>query len=170
MDSDNRKLYNAYDRNWQRVYFDEMSQGFVVAHVEHGKDELAQNVEVAIRLVKHFGDCIELLPISYRKHDKSADAIRNGELWEWKTSSGSYSSVQKRLRVGSHQCGRVMLILPDFFETSYVLRGIISAVNSDRSQRLLQVAVFLPNSKLIILTREMIDRRDFADFFKAIDG
>ena len=170
MNSNNRELYNAYDKNWQRVYFDETSQGFVVAHIEHGKDELAQNIEVAIRLVKRFGDCIELLPISYRKHDKSADAIRNGELWEWKTSSGSYSSVQKRLRVGSHQCGRVMLILPEFFEISYVLRGIISAVNSDRDQGLLQVAVFLPNSKLIILTREMIRKRDFDEFFKDLEG
>ena len=63
-----------------------------------------------------------------------------------------------------------MLVLPEFCEVSVVLRGIISAVNSDREQRLSQIAVFLPNDKLITLTRESIRKRDFDDFFKALDG
>ena len=170
MNSNNRELYNAYDKNWQRIYFDETSQGFVVAHRKHGRDELSQNVKVAIRLVKLFGDKIELLPRLYADSLKSADATRNGELWEWKTTNGSYTSVQKRLRVGSHQCGRVMLVLPDFCEIPVVLRGIISAINSDRDQRLSQIAVFLPNDKLITLTRESIRKRDFNDFFKDLEG
>ena len=60
MDSNNKKLYDSYNEDWQRIYFDEMPQGYVVAHLEHGRDELVLNSSFAIRLAKHFGECIEL--------------------------------------------------------------------------------------------------------------
>ena len=168
MDSDNRELYNAYDKNWQRVYFDETSQGFVVAHRKHGRDELPQNAEVAIRLAKHFGECIELLPSVNIHQVKSADSTRNGEVWEWKKVIGTATSVQGRLRKGSHQSSKILLILSDGFDESEVLRGLMSAVNTDYKSRIEIVDFLLPNNNLVRFEREKIRKRDFADFFNAL--
>lgn len=170
MRTENKRIYESYDENWRRLYFNDDSQGFVVAHKQHGKDELPSNRAVAIRLAKYFGERIELLPNLFGEHLRSADANRDDETWEWKTTNGSYTSVQKRLRVGSHQCGRVLLVLPDTFDNSDILRGIISAVNSDKSKRIVQIALFLSNNKLVNLSRESIGRRDFKDFYEALEG
>jgi hypothetical protein len=168
MQTENENLYESYDDNWQRLYFDLDSQGFVVAHVGHGKDELPLNRAVAIRLAKYYGERIELLPCIYGDHLRSADANRNGVTWELKTTNASYSSVQKRLRVGSHQCGRILLVLPNTFENSDVLRAVISAVNSDKNNRIIQIALFLSNDKLVTFTKELIRQRDFAAFYEAL--
>jgi hypothetical protein len=40
MKTENENLYDSYDDNWRRLYFNATSQGFVVAHKDHGKDEL----------------------------------------------------------------------------------------------------------------------------------
>jgi hypothetical protein len=170
MKTENERIYESYDDNWRRLYFNNDSQGFVVAHKKHGKEELPSNRAVGIRLAKYFGEKIELLPQLFGEHLKSADANRNDEIWEWKTTNGSYTSVQKRLRVGSHQCGRILLVLPETFENSDVLRGIISAVNSDKNKRIIQITLFLPNNKLVDLTRDMVGKRDFTDFYVALDA
>ena len=115
MKTENERLYESYDDNWRRLYFNSESQGFVVAHKKHGKDELPSNRILGIRLAKYFGERIELLPRLFGEHLKSADANRNDETWEWKTTNGSYTSVQNRLRVGSHQCGRLLLVFPALF-------------------------------------------------------
>ena len=168
MDSDNRKLYNAYDKNWQRVYFDETSQGFVVAHRKHGRDELPQNAQVAIRLAKHFGECIELLPSVNIHQVISADSTRNGEIWEWKTTNGTTTSVQKRLRTAGTQANYILLILPPVFDESVVLRGIMSAVNCDKIGRILKIDLLLEKDKLVRLSREQIRKREFSDFYNAL--
>ena len=170
MKTENKRIYESYDEDWRRLYFNDDSQGFVVAHKQHGKGELPSNRAVAIRLAKYFGERIELLPNLSDKHVKVADANRNDVTWEWKMTNGSYTSVQKRLRVGSHQCGRILLILPDCFENSDILRGIISAVNSDKSKRIVQIALFLSSNRLVNLSRESIGKRDFKDFYEALEG
>jgi hypothetical protein len=167
MKTENERLYESYDENWRRIYFNSESQGFVVAHKKHGKDELPSNRALGIRLAKYFGERIELLPRLFGEHQKSADANRNDETWEWKMTNGSYTSVQKRLRIGSHQCGRILLVLPDSFENSDVLRGVISAVNSDKNKRIVQITLFLPNNKLVTFSRESVGKRDFTDFYNA---
>ncbi len=170
MQTENENIYESYDENWRHLYFDADSQGFVVAHKGHGRDELPLNLAVAIRLAKHFGERIELLPCIYGDHLRSADANRNDETWELKTTNASYSSVQKRLRVGSHQCGRILLVLPDTFENSDVLRAVISAVNSDKNNRIIQIALLLANNKLVTFTKGQVRRRDFVAFYEALLG
>jgi hypothetical protein len=169
MKTENERLYESYDDNWRRLYFNSESQGFVVAHKKHGKDELPSNRMLGIRLAKYFGERIELLPHLFGEHLKSADANRNDETWEWKTTNGSYTSVQNRLRVGSHQCGRILLVLPDTFENSDVLRGIISAINSDKNKRIVQITLLLPSNKLVTFSRESVGKRDFTDFYNALN-
>ena len=168
MDSENRKLYNAYNEEWQRIYFDETSQGFVVAHVKHGRDELELNVNIAIRLAKHFGERIELLPNINLHGVKSADATRNNEVWEWKKVIGTATSVQSRLRKGATQSSKILLILTEGFDESEVLRGLMSAVNLDRTSRIVVVDFLFPNNRLVRLEREKIRKRDFKLFFEAL--
>jgi hypothetical protein len=168
MKTENERLYESYDENWRRIYFNSESQGFVVAHKKHGKDELPSNRALGIRLAKYFGERIELLPRLFGEHQKSADANRNDETWEWKMTNGSYTSVQNRLRVGSHQCGRILLVLPDLFENSDILRGIISAVNSDKKKRIVQITLLLPNNNLVTFSRESVGQRDFTGFYNAL--
>jgi hypothetical protein len=168
MKTENEQLYDNYDENWRRLYFNRESQGFVVPHKKHGRDELPSNRAVAIRLAKYFGEKIELLPQLFGEHLKSADANRNNEMWEWKMTNGSYTSVQKRLCIGSHQSGRILLVLPEIFENSDVLRGIISAVNSDKNKRIVEISLLLPNNKLVTFSRESVGKRDFTDFYTAL--
>lgn len=168
MQTENEYLYESYDENWQRLYFDLDSQGFVVAHKGHGRDELPLNRAVAIRLAKHFGERIELLPNENTHKLRSADATRNGEVWEWKTTIGSTTSVQKRLRTGGLQSNQILLILTSSFDEIAVLKGIISAINSDRSMRILKIDLLFESNKLVNLTREQIRKRDFNVFFEAL--
>ncbi len=168
MDSDNKKLYDAYNEDWRRIYFDEMSQGSVVAHVEHGRDELGLNTDIAIRLAKHFGECIELLPNINLHRVKSADATRNGEVWEWKKVIGTSTSVQSRLRKGGTQSFKILLVLSEGFDEAEVLRGLMSAVNLDKTGRILIVDFLFPNDRLIRLERDKIRKRDFKLFFEAL--
>jgi hypothetical protein len=139
-------LYNNYDDSWQKIYFDSISQGFVVAHCEHGKDELPVNCAIAVRLAKYFGERIELLPNSNLHGVKSADATRNGEIWEWKTTNGSYTSVQKRIRVGSLQSCNILLIIPEYFDEADILRGMMSAINSDKNKLIESIDLLLMNN------------------------
>ena len=168
MDSDNKKLYDAYNEDWQRIYFDEMSQGYVVAHLEHGRDELVLNSSFAIRLAKHFGECIELLPNINLHGVKSADATRNGEVWEWKKVIGTSTSVQSRLRKGGTQSSKILLVLTEGFDEAEVLRGLMSAINLDKIGRILIVDFLFPNERLVRLEREKIRKRDFKLFFEAL--
>ena len=161
-------LYSSYGDDWQKIYFDVASQGFVVAHRLHGKDELPINSHISIRLAKLFGERIELLPRLYGVGVKSADATRNGEVWEFKITNGTTTSVQLRIREGSHQSPRILLALPDVFDESDVLKGLMSAVNVDKNGRIELVHFLLPNGKLVELTRQMIQRRDFQTFFDAL--
>lgn len=121
-----------------------------------------------MRLAKHFGEKIELLPNENVHKLRSADATRNGEVWEWKTTNGSTTSVQKRLRTGSLQSNHILLILASNFDEAEVLRGVISAINSDRSCRILKIDLLLPNNNLVKFTREKIRLRNFDNFFDAL--
>jgi hypothetical protein len=108
METENEGLYKSYDENWQRLYFDADSQGFVVAHKRHGQDELPLNLAIVIRLAKHFGEKIELL------------------------------------------------------------RAIISTVNIDKNNRVIQIDLLLSNNKLVSLSKELVRKRDFKAFYAAL--
>jgi hypothetical protein len=166
----NQLLYDSYDDNWQKLYFDEESQGFVVAHKEHGDYELPTNFAIAERLAKHFGERIELLPCSFDFKIKSVDATRNGELWEYKVSNGSYASVQNRLRSGATQCPRVLVVLTPQFQTSQVLRGLISCVNLDSKMRIGEINLLTPENLIVQLTRDDIKKRNFEAAFEVLSS
>jgi hypothetical protein len=83
----NRFRFLSYeDVEWQRLYFDSKTEGYVVLNHKHGKSEAKANIKTALRLAKQ-GKTIELLPAD--GITVSADAFINDEIWELKTSNGS---------------------------------------------------------------------------------
>jgi hypothetical protein len=161
MKKTNKTRYEAYDSSdWEKAFFDEQTHGFVVIHRLHGKQERAGNLKIAMQLVT-FGYAIELLPVAT---EKSYDSHIDDEAWEFKTTLGSSTSVQKRLRVGREQCENILLVVPERFILREILRGIISAVNMDR-EKMIQVIGLIFTEKLEIgiikLTRNEIKNRNF---------
>ena len=172
MKETNRTKYASYDEsNWEKAFFDENTNGFIVIHKLHGRGERAGNLAIAMQLVT-LGYAVELLPAT---NEKSFDAHLGDEDWEFKTTSGTSTSVQKRLRVGREQCENILLVVPQRFNLREVLKGIISAVNVDK-RKLIKVVGLLFSDKLEIgiirLSREEIRLRDFKKlsiFFEAHD-
>jgi Contact-dependent growth inhibition CdiA C-terminal domain len=156
----NRFRFLAYeDVEWQRIYFDSKTEGYVVLNHKHGKSEAKANIKTALRLAKQ-GKTIELLPAD--GITVSADAFINDEIWELKTSNGSRSSVQNRLRKGKKQARNTLLeILNDNIEWSDILVGMISTVNTDTNKYLQKIALLLPNNVYLEFSRDEIIKRNF---------
>jgi hypothetical protein len=153
----NRILFDAYDAEWQKYFYNEDSNGFVVVHEHHGKGELKVNLPIALQLAK-LGFRVELLVET--KVGQSADATIDAQVWEFKTVVGTLRSVQNRLREGKKQSDKVLIAVPVVYEIGEILRGIISAINVDKAQELAWVGVLI-KEEFIVLSRLEIHRRDF---------
>ena len=163
----NQIIYESYDeKEWMKIHFDNQSGGFLVAHIKHGRYEIAQNKAISLRLVA-MGKTVELLPITVDMY--SADANIDGEIWELKEVVGSVSSVQNRLRKGKRQARNVLLVIKsDDFIAVDILRGIMSSINFDAANRINKVGILFPNNELVELTKQDIQRRYFDEFFNAL--
>ena len=72
----NQIIYESYDeKEWMKIHFDNQSGGFLVAHIKHGRYEIAQNKAISLRLVA-MGKTVELLP----SFDKMSNGY-NAEAW-----------------------------------------------------------------------------------------
>jgi hypothetical protein len=161
----NQDLFESYNDEWHQLFFDIKSDGYLVAHKKHGLRELPQNIQVGLRLAR-LGECVELLPDL--SNTPSADATRNGEIWEIKTTNGSYRSVQNRLRKGRKQSRRILLVMPEIFEHTDVLRGLLSPTNTDKEKSFEIVDLLLIDDKIIRLDYEEVKKRDFKKYWAVI--
>ncbi len=163
----NRIIYESYsETEWKKIHFDNQSGGFLVAHIHHGRFEMAQNKAISLRLVVK-GKVIELLPVTIDTY--SADANIDGEIWELKEVIGSSVSVQNRLRKGKRQAGNILLVIKsDDFVAVDVLKGLMSALNFDKDNKINKVGILFPNDEFVELERQDIKRRYFDDFFNAL--
>jgi Contact-dependent growth inhibition CdiA C-terminal domain len=156
----NRFRFEAYESvEWQQIYFDVKTEGYVVLNHKHGKYESKANLQTALRLAKQ-GKTVELLP-AYGIV-MSADAFIDDEIWELKTTNGSRSSIQNRLRKGKKQARNTLLeIQNEDFDWDDIILGIISIVNTDKDNSLQKIALLLPNSAFLEFSREDILKRRF---------
>lgn len=161
----NRMLFDAYDANWHKIFYDTKTNGYVAVHVEHGKQELAQNLAVALRLAR-LGERIELLENS--TDNTSADATRDGEIWEFKTTNASQSSIQGRIRKGKRQSGNILLIMPEHFDEAEVLSGLLNAVNMDASDLIKKIDLLFNDNKIAAFDKLMIQKRQFEAFWNSL--
>lgn len=134
MEKSKQEAYEQYDESeWDKIIFNQIANSYIVIHKQHGSREREGNLYIAQRLVV-LGYSVELLPII--DNEKTPDSRLNGVYWEFKMTSGSISSVQNRLREGKEQCSRIVLALPERFVLGDILRGIISAINADKSSKI----------------------------------
>jgi hypothetical protein len=156
----NLMLFEAYDENWQQHFYDANSNGYVVIHKEHGKHEREGNLKIALRLAQ-MGYRVELLPVSVDR--LSPDATVDGEIWEFKSTLGSYSSIQSRLREGKEQSSKIILALPSEFILGDILRGILSAINVDKDRKI-EVVALLFDYEIIFWSRLEIKQKQYSKF------
>lgn len=161
-----RIIYNNYDSNFKKLYFDEGTGGYVVKHKDHTAHELKQNIVTARRLAQA-GEAIELL--DDKIEGKSPDALVNGLLWEFKNTSGSASSVQNLLRKGKKQASRIVLTLPKKFVLGDIIRGMLNAVNLDTKEDIKTVLLIFPDGNLVELGRKDIVKRNFEALKRYLD-
>lgn len=170
MSKTNREIYTNYDKTiWAKISFDENSNGYVVVHQHHGKGELKVNLPIALKLAE-LGFCVELL--AEKRYIQSADANIDGELWEFKTTNGSKSSVQNRLREGKSQSENILLYIQTGFVLVELLRGIMSAISVDRNQGIKKVGLIFTSRKeigLIVLSREEVKKMVFTKIWLHFD-
>ncbi len=158
MKKTNRQKYEAYeDEHWEKAFFDDITQGFVVIHKKHGRNERFGNFQIAQRLAI-LGYMVELLPVSSQI---SVDSCIDEEFWEFKMTLGTISSVQSRLREGKEQSDKILLVPETGFQMRELLRGVISSVNVDKARKI-QVVGFLIKNEFIRIPRSEILKRDFS--------
>ena len=140
---------------------DPATNGWVVVHRLHGADELAQNLAVALPLMRR-GEQVVLLPAV--PGQKSPDALRNGEVWEFKRLSHAKNiprAIEKTLLQKKGQASRFVLHIQQPYSLAQVARGLHKAVCNSQPQNLAAVAVLFPDDYLATLSRTQIEQKDF---------
>jgi hypothetical protein len=162
----NYALFEAFDENlYTKIFFDAETGGFVVAHKEHGKKELAGNKRIALMLVKH-GYRVILLPT--QPDVISADATLDEVVWEFKTISETISmsnAVQKDISRAKRQASNILIFIAQAYRTVEITKGIYNAIKFDERRLVKKVGIMFRNGDLVMLTRAEILNEDFLNKF-----
>jgi hypothetical protein len=162
----NYALFESYDDNhYTKIFFDAETGGFVVAHKEHGKFELAGNKAIALLLIQH-GYRVVLL--ADPQDVISADATVDDEVWEFKTVAKTRSmsnSVQRNIARGKRQSANVLIFLNQAYNSNDVAKGIHNAVKFDEKGLIEQIGVLFQNATLRIFNRSEILDETFREKF-----
>ncbi|MBN2891041.1 MAG: hypothetical protein JXL97_04165 [Bacteroidales bacterium] len=109
MIEERRIKYNSYSKDdYNNLFFNNETGGFVVAHKKHGILELPQNLFIA-KLLANMGEIVVLLEET--PHFKSPDAERNGLFWEFKTISKAKNisrAIENSIRSAKKQAQNVL--------------------------------------------------------------
>jgi hypothetical protein len=159
----NYALFEAFDNKYyNKIFFDTETGGFVVAHKEHGRNELKGNKVIALRLAA-LGKRVILLPNQINVI--SADADVDSEIWEFKTlmtSTNLRSAIQVAIRRAKLQSCNILCFINQLYVIEEITAGIDSAVRNDKSEKIARIAVLFEDGKIIDITREEILQRQFA--------
>ena len=165
MDIDKKKrIFEKYDRTfYNKLYFDEQTGGFVVIHLQHSIYELEENTFFGLALAKH-GYCIELLPLFNVENQKNPDAAINNIIADFKRPkkfTNLRSAIQNRIKSAGNQLVEIAVIGLEKNKTdkNELRRGLIGAFSKGWNHTIQQVWLLFDGNQLIILTREMIIRK-----------
>lgn len=152
-------LYNSYDADYVKEYFNSKNGGFVAIHKGHGKLEKKQNKVIADLLAKK-GTGVALL--EDLNNVKSPDAELNGIPWEFKTLS-NYSNLQNAidnaLRAGATQASNTLLYFNGKYTNEAIVRGVTGRVKRNRNIKF--VALLFNDGRLLKLSRNQILNGDW---------
>jgi hypothetical protein len=162
----NYALFEAFDNKYyNKIFFDTETGGFVVAHKEHGKNEIAGNKTIALLLVK-IGYQVVLL--GNQPNVISADATLNGEVWEFKTIMETVNmsgAVQKDIKRGKRQAANILIFIDQLYETREITRGIYNAIKFDEKRVVKKIGILFQNGYLIIMERAEVLDESFRNRF-----
>lgn len=132
--------------------------GWVDVHETHGKQEVRQNLPIAVFLADR-SERVRLLPVSRIPGAKCADATRNEVEWEFKTlESQTANAVDTALRNASKQADRILLALPSGCDTQLLEQAVFNRTR--RALNIVEVAVLL-HGELFSFTRTEISSNYF---------
>jgi hypothetical protein len=140
---------------------DPATGGYVVVDYGHGADELAQNLVVALQLMRRGEQVVLLAAVPGQR---SPDALRNGEVWEFKRLSQAKNiprAIEKSLLQKKGQANRFVLHIQQPYALIEVMRGLHKAVCNSQPEHLAVVAVLFPDNTLATLTRSQLEQKDF---------
>ncbi|MFT4205330.1 MAG: hypothetical protein QM610_15605 [Chitinophagaceae bacterium] len=129
----NKKGFNALNRKeYEPVVFYEKRGGYVAIQNGHGKDELKNNLITAYALAKR-GDAVILQ--KNPQGQKSADALRNGQTWEFKiiedAGKNISNAVQNHLERGIGQSPNIVIHINQNMNTKDLIFGLYEGLSND---------------------------------------
>jgi Contact-dependent growth inhibition CdiA C-terminal domain len=159
------QIFDAFNENYIKDYFDVDTGGFLVIHVRHGLNEVKANKIIGLQLAKR-GEQVILLENDENKI--SADSTRNGVIWEFKTFQKAQNlrgAVQKTLRLGKKQANNVLCFIDQPYKKSEIIGALYNVIKFDFKKELHAIAILFRNNHLIEITREEIIDESFVAKF-----
>jgi len=160
----NQIEYESFDSQlFSNRYFDNDSGGYVVVNKLHGKSELAQNMVIA-RILANRGERIILLEDI--PNQKSPDAMRNNEIWEFKTicnTENIKNRIYSDIRTKRKQACNILFYITQKFNDLELIDGINNA--TCRYSEVNKIALLFKEETLIELEREEIMSKNFISIY-----
>lgn len=129
--------------------------GCVDVHETHGKQEMQQNLPIAVFLADR-GEQVRLLPVLRIPGSRSADATRNQEEWEFKVpEQPTANAIDQALRYANRQVARVLLQVKVELSISVLEQAIYSRVR--RAANISEIAVLLTDELHHFFRQEILN-------------
>ncbi len=164
---DNHKEYNAYNKQlYNFVFFNYDNGGYIVSHKKHGVIEIHQNLIIA-KILADLGERIELLEDV--PNQKTPDAKRNGELWEFKTISKAKNvsrAIETALRTAKRQANNVLIYINQKHKANDIRYGIYLADKNNKLGSIRNIDVLFENGFLERIKRDEIKNGKLGEKFK----
>jgi Contact-dependent growth inhibition CdiA C-terminal domain len=159
---DSQHLYDIAAPEYDRIYFNRATGGFVLLHLAHNRQNLESEQIVAQALADQ-GRRVYLLPeAGLSEGIKTPDAEVDGQIWDFKCLTAETTAfanrVQASIKVARRQ-GAVAIgyhIDTDIYDLSEIRRGIRRAFDLDFDQQIQQVLLVFREREPIIYQRENI--------------
>ena len=157
-------LYNEFDNNYTKEFFNAKNGGFVVSHKKHGKTEKRDNLIIANKLAEK-GKGIEL--IENFDNIKSFDANIDGVEWEFKTLtnfSNLKNAVDRELRNAVKQSSNILLFINNGYKNEDLITGVER--RTLRNKEIKFIAILFKDGRLIKVSRKQIESGEFRKLVK----
>lgn len=129
--------------------------GCVDMHETHGKQEMQQNLPIAVFLADR-GEHVRLLPVLRIPGSRSADAARSQDEWEFKVPERpTANAIDQALRNANHQAARVLLKVSVELSLPLLEQTIYSRVR--RADNISEIAVLLADELYHFFRQEILN-------------
>ncbi len=160
------RIYEAYNSSiYSKIYFDENSGGFVVAHLQRSDNDFVENSMIAIKLAIN-GEMVELLPLLNKVFTKYPDAKINGIVADFKfprISKNLHNAIQYHIQSANTQNAEIVVIYLDNPNLTRrdLVRGLTAATTENWNRSIKQIWLLYPDNKLIRVKRAEIRDKSY---------